>query len=349
MTVRAARAGALLLFFAWLAFGTLVTANNDDLAHAKELYFSAAYDEALAKLNGLARLDGLKIIGSSWPEAMEVSEYRMFCLLALDRRKEAEEAIELIIKVDPFYQPSDTQVSPRIVAVFQDVRRSLLPAVLQRFYADAKAAYGRKDPDASAQFDRVLALLAELDASRSPALADLHAAATGFRDLSKANDALIATPVASAAPAAAPVAAPVAAPAAAPVTAPAATPVVPRSSSPSPTGTPIGGDMTVGVQAVLRQFQRAYSDLNVSVAKEVWPSLDEKTLSRAFDQLEQQDLVFDGCRIEVTGIRAVATCEGHSKYVPKVGSKAVRLVPGHWTFSLEKAQDEWMIRTVKFQ
>ena len=254
MTVRAARAGALLLFFAWLAFGTLVTANNDDLAHAKELYFSAAYDEALAKLNGLARLDGLKIIGSSWPEAMEVSEYRMFCLLALDRRKEAEEAIELIIKVNPFYQPSDTQASPRIVAVFQDVRRSLLPAVLQRFYADAKAAYGRKDPDASAQFDRVLALLAELDASRSPALADLHAAATGFRDLSKANDALIATPVASPAPAAAPVAAPAAAPvaapaaaavtapAAAPVTAPAAASVVPRSSSPSPTGTPIGGD-----------------------------------------------------------------------------------------------------------
>ena len=127
----------------------------------------------------------------------------MFCLLALDRRKEAEEAIELIIKVNPFYQPSDTQVSPRIVAVFQDVRRSLLPAVLQRFYTDAKAAYGRRIPGATAQFDRVLALLAELDASRSPALADLHAAATGFRDLSKANDALIATPVASAAPAAA--------------------------------------------------------------------------------------------------------------------------------------------------
>ena len=211
MMVWAARAGALLLFCAWLAFGTLVTASNDDLAHAKELYFSAAYDEALAKLDGLARLDGLKIIGSSWPEAMEVSEYRMFCLLALNRREEAEEAIELIIKVNPFYQPSDTQVSPRIVAVFQDVRRSLLPAVLQRFYADAKAAYGRKDPEATAQFDRVLALLAEVDVSRSPALADLHAAATGFRDLSRANDALIATPVASAAPAVAPAAAPTAA------------------------------------------------------------------------------------------------------------------------------------------
>jgi len=323
MTIRAAPAVALWLFFAWLAFGTLVTANNDDLARAKDLYFAGAYDEALAKL------DGLEIIGSSSPEAIEASEYRMFCLLALDRRKEAAEAIEPIIRVNPYYRPSDPQLSPRIVAMFQELRRSLLPTVLKRFYDDARAAYDRKDPDAAAQFDRVLTLLAELDVSRSPALEDLHDMTAGFRDLIKANAALMSTPAALMTPGAASAA--------------------PRSSSPSPTVTPIGDDMTGEVQAVLGQFQRAYTDLNVSVAKAVWPSVDEKTLSRAFDQLEQQDVVFNGCRIQITGVRAVATCEGQSRFVPKVGSKTARLVSGRWTFSLEKAQDEWMIRTVNFQ
>jgi hypothetical protein len=107
--------------------------------------------------------------------------------------------------------------------------------------------------------------------------------------------------------------------------------------------------MAGSVRAVLREFQRAYTDLNVSVAKAVWPSVDEKTLGRAFDQLEQQDLVFDGCQIEVTGIRAVATCEGQSTYVPKVGSKTARLASGRWTFDLEQAKGEWMIKTVKLQ
>ena len=40
LTVRADAAVALLPFFPWLAFGT--SASNDDLAHAKELYFLEA-------------------------------------------------------------------------------------------------------------------------------------------------------------------------------------------------------------------------------------------------------------------------------------------------------------------
>ena len=42
LTVRTDAAVALLPFLPWLAFGTLVSASNDDLAHAQELYFLEA-------------------------------------------------------------------------------------------------------------------------------------------------------------------------------------------------------------------------------------------------------------------------------------------------------------------
>ncbi len=106
---------------------------------------------------------------------------------------------------------------------------------------------------------------------------------------------------------------------------------------------------TGAVQSVLHRFQRAYTDLNAGVVKAVWPSVDEKTLRRAFDQLEQQEAVFDGCRIDVTGVRAVAACDGYSRYVPKVGSKTPQIVSRHWRFTLEKPGSEWTIRTVEFR
>ena len=51
----------------------------DTLAQAKELYASAAYDEALAVLD---RLQGAAMVS----ETTSIAEYRVFCLLALDRR-----------------------------------------------------------------------------------------------------------------------------------------------------------------------------------------------------------------------------------------------------------------------
>ena len=121
--------------------------------------------------------------------------------------------------------------------------------------------------------------------------------------------------------------------------------LAPRSS---PAVTPPGSE-TGAVQSVLHRFQRAYTDLNAGVVKAVWPSVDEKTLRRAFDQLEQQDAVFDRCRIDVTGVRAVAACDGYSRYIPKVGSKTPQVVSRHWRFTLEKAASEWTIRTVEFR
>jgi TonB family protein len=158
---------------------TALGASDEGLAHAKELYRSAAYEDALTVL------DGLKGAPSS-SEATEVAEYRLFCLVALDRHADARKAIESIVTADPFYQPSDSQASPRILTVFRDVRRSLLPSIVQLSYADAKASFDRKDPETATRFDRLLTLLDDPDVRTVPALADLRTVATGFRDLSRA-------------------------------------------------------------------------------------------------------------------------------------------------------------------
>jgi TonB family protein len=152
---------------------------QDPLARAKDLYLSAAYDEALVVLEQLKSLPA--------PAARtEVEQYRVFCLLALERSDEARKAIADIVTADPFYRPSDTQTPPRIRAVFDETRKALLPGLVQRTYADAKASFEKKDPKALSQFELVLRLLDDPDLKGVSQLADLRTVVNGFRDLSKA-------------------------------------------------------------------------------------------------------------------------------------------------------------------
>src|SRR5678815_4116082 len=88
-----------------------VSADDAQLDRAKELYRSAAYDEALGVL------DAIRATAPS-PETLEVSEYRVFCLVALDRKDEARNAIAALISANPFYELSEAQASPRVRAVF---------------------------------------------------------------------------------------------------------------------------------------------------------------------------------------------------------------------------------------
>jgi hypothetical protein len=155
-------------------------AASDELARAKDLYRSAAYDEALSTLDQIAS-------ETAGPTRVEASEYRIFCLIALDRRAEARVVIESMVNSDPFYQLSADQAAPRVRTMFKEIRQSLLPGLVQREYASAKTAFDRQEPDAAAQFDRVLKLLDDPLVAPSPALADLRTVASGFRDLSRAR------------------------------------------------------------------------------------------------------------------------------------------------------------------
>jgi hypothetical protein len=133
----------------------------------------------------LTILDGLPP-GAEAGEVIEAREYRVFCLVALDRRDDAKKVMAELIVADPLYAMSENDASPRVRTMFAEVRRGLLPGVVQRSYTDAKALFDAKDPKAAAAFDRVLILLRDPDVSSNPALSDLATIASGFRDLSKA-------------------------------------------------------------------------------------------------------------------------------------------------------------------
>ena len=154
----------------------------DDLATARDLYASAAYEEALTALNR-ARAAGVPPA-----DAFALEQYRAFCLLALGRGKEAQSAIENLVVANPLYQPSSTEVSPRVRTAFSDVRRRLLPTIIPQQYAKAKAAYDKKDyATAAAGFTDVINALADPDVAQAagePPLSDVKTLAVGFQELS---------------------------------------------------------------------------------------------------------------------------------------------------------------------
>jgi hypothetical protein len=90
----------------------------------------------------------------------------------------------------------------------------------------------------------------------------------------------------------------------------------------------------------------AFSRLDAGGAKAVWPGVDERALSRAFNQLEEQQFVFDSCGIDVSGARATASCRGRTQYIPKVGSRSLRVDLRQWTFTLTRIGGDWTIDSV---
>jgi len=161
---------------------TPIAAQDNDLAAARELYASAAYDDALAMLNRLRAGD------HPASQSSMIDQYRAFCLLALGRTDEAEQAIEAVVAAEPSYHPSEREVAPRIRAAFVEVRRRMLPVIIQQKYAAAKAAFDRKEYVAAASgFSQVLVTLADPDLSSDaarPPLSDVRQLAVGFEELS---------------------------------------------------------------------------------------------------------------------------------------------------------------------
>src|SRR5204862_7482730 len=112
---------------------------QDPLVAARDLYRAAEYEDALG------RLDSLRRSAHSGDDSRFIEEYRAFCLLALGRTAEAERAMEAVVTAAPSFRPSDAEESPRVRSAFRDVRRRMLPAIIQQKYAEAKAAFDRHD------------------------------------------------------------------------------------------------------------------------------------------------------------------------------------------------------------
>ncbi len=154
----------------------------DSLSAARDLYAAAEYEDALALLNRLQP-------GNHDPdERRTIEQYRAYCLLALGRPADAEQAIAAVVMATPLYKPSGADVSPRVRSAFTDVRRRMLPAIIQEKYAAAKVAFDRKNfAVAATVFTEVVDAIADPDVAdivKQPPLSDLRVLAAGFRDLS---------------------------------------------------------------------------------------------------------------------------------------------------------------------
>lgn len=161
-------------------------AAQDALDPVRNLYASAAYEEALT---AIGRLKSNADLGG-----VEIDRYRALCLIALGRSAEADQVIETTVTRDPFYQPAAADASPRVRAAFAAVRQRVLPMVVRSLYASAKAAYDRKAfVEAADGLDQTVRVIENLEGS-NPELSDLRTLASGFLDLSRAAIAKASEP-----------------------------------------------------------------------------------------------------------------------------------------------------------
>jgi tetratricopeptide (TPR) repeat protein len=165
------------MVWAFVAQEQIPSGATDNFMAAKQLYAAGNYEEALSRLKTATAEGG----------AAEVNQYRALCLLALGRSAEAERSLEDLVTQRPLFKMSETDVSPRVVAMFHDVRKRLLPAATRDLYARARTNYDQKlYARAAAEFKDVLQLLTDPDLGKdAAALADLKMIAEGFLKLAE--------------------------------------------------------------------------------------------------------------------------------------------------------------------
>ena len=93
---------------------------------------------------------------------------------------------------------------------------------------------------------------------------------------------------------------------------------------------------------MLDRYAAAYDALDAAAASRAWPRVNRTALARTFDALASQHVALGDCRINVSGARALATCDGLATSVTKAGG-AARTEPRRWTFDLARAGDDWQI------
>jgi len=153
---------------------------QDPLSAAKDLYASAAYEDALSTL-GRINADG------AGPDvSRQVDEYRAFCLYALGRTHEAESVAETLIRRQPLARLDAADASPRLESMFSDVRRRLLPSLIRDQFRAARVAIDDKSYDAAEPRltdARQLILDAQKLGVKDDGLADLSVLVDGFLGL----------------------------------------------------------------------------------------------------------------------------------------------------------------------
>jgi TonB family protein len=174
MIVSALLTAALLV----LAQATDSSASDTALDEVKQLYASAAYQDALTRLSALDGRD----------DPNQLDQYRALCLVGLGRTADAEQVIERIVLRAPLFQVGEGEASPAFLAKFAAVRKRVLPLAANKLYARAKTSFDLKDYAAAAAQLQELLVISKLESSSGNSeLTNLHQLAQGFLRLTEAQ------------------------------------------------------------------------------------------------------------------------------------------------------------------
>jgi hypothetical protein len=116
------------------------------------------------------------------------------------------------------------------------------------------------------------------------------------------------------------------------------------AAPPPPAGTPLAE-----VQNAVSSYQQAFTARDAEAAKAVWPSVNERALKRAFDQLASQELTFADCQtaINEAANRARVNCRGSVRFVPRIGEGVERVQMRTWDFVIRRQGGHWQIESVE--
>jgi TonB family protein len=171
----------LVLALALAVSGAPGVTAQDAVSAGQKLYASASYEEALAAFSRIQESE----LGAADLQAL--GEYRMFCLVALGRTAEAESAAASLVSTDPLLHLDARAVSPRIAAMFEEVRKRMLPGIMQDGLRDARSALDRKDfRAAETQLTTLKLILGEREVS-DQSLAGLRGLVEEFVDLVRSS------------------------------------------------------------------------------------------------------------------------------------------------------------------
>jgi hypothetical protein len=95
------------------------------------------------------------------------------------------------------------------------------------------------------------------------------------------------------------------------------------------------------VRGTLSRYESAYSSLDAAAAHAVWPGVDHRALSNAFQGLSSQTVSLGQCDVRLNGATAQAECRGTARWTPKVGGP--QTAARHWRFDLRNTGTDWVI------
>lgn len=138
------------------------------------------------------------------------------------------------------------------------------------------------------------------------------------------------------------------------VSRPAAAPVKASSARAPGVGArrrPVPGRSPVERQVldVTRQYEAAFSRMDVARLQALWPASDRQTLTRTFGQTSEHRLTLAKCAVNVSDVRATTRCLGVLRSRPRRSEERTRVQRGEWTFQLERDAEAWEIASVVFR